>query len=315
LVLYFDNLESLLVGPADDVDAGAFGHWAEEALETIWKNADQLARESKQFYLIASCRYRNDCFRKSILPLTPLPADALFRLTEWFPGLQRLTTATRARLVNRLDGHPRAVEYTNDLIEDALAKWNDINGEWKVSMPPSSEEIEREWREIVEPCLPQVAEKLNDNLLLQALWDRVLDERARRFLYRMTVLRQPVEWSLLEFMGEPEEPAGVANETAQRLRDTSLLEHIELMVRISKDQVGRCVRFTLHPATERFVRSVFDDSPEIRLSAHRRLGDHLEVEAVASPYIETDIEAGYHLFQAGEYARSMQLLGAASQWL
>jgi len=41
----------------------------------------------------------------------------------------------------------------------------------------------------------------------------------------------------------------------------------------------------------------------------------LEQQAASSPYIETDIEAGHHLFQAGQFDRSCPLLGSASQWL
>ncbi|MCH8045728.1 MAG: toll/interleukin-1 receptor domain-containing protein, partial [Planctomycetes bacterium] len=108
LVLYLDNLESLLICPEDESESGAFGQWAEPALEAIWASADAMARDTQAFYLIASCRYRNDAFSSALLPVTPLPADALFRLTDWFAALQRLTTQTRARLVSRLDGHPRA---------------------------------------------------------------------------------------------------------------------------------------------------------------------------------------------------------------
>jgi hypothetical protein len=122
------------------------------------------------------------------------------------------------------------VEYANDLVDDALAKWRDTQGEWTLSLPPKPEEVEQEWLELVNPCLPQVAEKLKDNLLLQALWERVLDESARRFLYRMTVLRQPAEWDLLELLGEPDEPKAQTLETAERLRDTSLLEQVELLI-------------------------------------------------------------------------------------
>ncbi|MCH8084301.1 MAG: TIR domain-containing protein, partial [Myxococcales bacterium] len=315
LVLYLDNLESLLIGPEDEADSSAFGQWAEPALEAIWRNADQMARDTKALYVIASCRYRNDAFASALLPVTPLPADALFRLTEWFPALQRLATLTRARLVSRLDGHPRAVEYANDLVEDAFTKWRDTQGEWALSVPPKPEEVEQEWLELVNPCLPQVAEKLKDNLLLQALWDRVLDEPARRFLYRMTVLRQPAEWDLLGFLGEADEPAKRALETAQRLRDTSLLEQVELRVRVSKDQLGTSTRYTLHPATVRFIREAHGDLPELRIQAHHRLGEHLEATAKESPYIDTDIEAGHHLFEAGEYDRAYKLLGSASSWL
>ena len=315
LVLYFDNLESLLIGPEDDRESGAFGQWAEPALEKIWSSADQMARDTKAFYLIASCRYRNAAFTSALLPVTPLPADALFRLTEWFPALQRLTTGTRARLVARLDGHPRAVEYANDLVTDAFVQWHDTRGEWAVSAPPKVEEVEREWAELVGPCLPQVAEKLKDNLLLGALWERVLDESARRFLYRMTVLRRPAEWDLLELLGEPDEPPARALATAQRLRDTSLIEQVELRVRVSEDRIGTITHYALHPATERFIRAAHGDSPELRVGAHRRLGEHLEAAAKESSFVGTTIEAGHHLFEAGELDRAFELLQSASNWL
>ena len=315
LVLYLDNLESLLVGPADDNSSEAFGEWAEPALEVIWHHADQMARDSGAFHLLASCRYRNDAFKRSLLPVTPLPADALFRLTEWFPSLRRLATPTRASLVSRLDGHPRAVEYANDLVEDALARWSDNHGDWKLSEPPKPDEVDQEWSDLVEPCLPHVEAKLEDNLLLKAIWERVLDDRARRFLYRMTVLRQPAEWDLLGLLGEPDEPVERALETAARLRDSSLVEQVELLVRKSKDGIGTSTRYSLHPATERFIQAAHGDAPKLRTDTHRRLGEHLEAAAKASPYIETDIEAGHHLFEAGEYDRAYELLGSASGWL
>ena len=312
LVLYLDNLESLLIGPEDEIDSNAFGHWAEPALEAIWRTGDQMARDTKALYVIASCRYRNDAFTNALLPVTPLPADALFRLTEWFPSLQRLATVTRARLVSRLDGHPRAVQYANTLVEDALEKWRDTRGGWVLSVLPKSEEIEAEWEKLVNPCMPQVAEKLKDNLLLQTLWDRVLDEHARRFLYRMTVLRQPAEWDLLELLGEPNDSAANTLETAQRLRDTSLLEQVELQIRVSKDRMCRSARYTLHPATQRFIHEAHGLSPELRIQTHRRLGDHLEAAAKESPDINTYIEAGHHLFEAREYDRASILLFPAS---
>jgi|GEM_PF-1787132 len=315
IVLYFDNLESLLIGPEDDSESAAFGTWAEPALKAIWKAIDQMARDTQSFYLIASCRYRNDDFNSALLPVSPLPADALFRLTAWFSALQRLTTNTRANLVARLDGHPRAVEYANDLVEHAFVNWRDKHGEWTLSNPPQREELEREWEELVQPCLPQVAEKLKDNLLLQELWDRVLDEPAQRFLYRMTVLREPVDWDLLGLLGEPDEPPDTAFETAQRLRETSLLEQLELRVRVSKDQIGTSTRFTLHPVTQRFICTAHGEQPDLQIQTHHRLGEYLEAAAKNSPDINTDIEAGHHLFAAGEFDRSYVLLGPASEWL
>ena len=315
LVLYMDNLESLLIGPKDEREAAAFGQWAEPTLETIWRHADEMARDSENSYLVASCRYRNDAFGNALLPVTPLPPDALFRLTEWFQALRRLTTSSRAQLIARLDGHPRAVEYANDLVADAFTKWRNTKGEWSLPEPPSPEDIDREWKELVAPALPKVAEKLKDNLLLQAIWDQVLDERAQRFLYRMTVLRRPVDWSLLGLLGEEDQPEAAALATAERLRDTSLLEQVELFAPVSAERIGTVTRYTLHPATVQFIGEAHPDAPALSLGAHRCLGEHLEAVAKDSPDIETHIEAGHHLFEAGEVNRACELLGSASEWL
>ncbi len=314
LVLYFDNLESLLVGP-EDGDAGAFGQWAEPALEAIWQIVHGIAEDNKAIFLVATTRYRNPDFANALLPVAPLPSDALFRLTEWFPALRRLTASSRARLVSRLDGHPRAVEYANDLVENAFTKYRNTKGEWRTSVPPTPNEMEHEWTDLVTPCLPQVEGKLKDNLLLQALWDRVLDERARRFLHRMTVLRRPAEWSLLELLGEPDEPLDQATATAERLRDTSLLEQVEIRARVSQGEVGTITRYALHPATVRFIVEAQEASPERLKQVHRRIGEHLEAVAKESRYIEVGLEAGHHLFEGGEFDRACPVLGRASDWL
>ena len=116
----------------------------------------------------------------------------------WFDGLRLLSTEARARLVGRLAGHPRAVEYAADLIQKALEDWEDTHGRpWQLPDPPTAADLEREWSELVEPALPRVEAKLWDNLLLAAIWDRVLDDRARRMLFRMTHLRRPWEWDLV----------------------------------------------------------------------------------------------------------------------
>ena len=281
----------------------------------IWQNAHQMARDSESFYLVASCRYRHADFGDALMPVSPLPPDALFRLTAWHPSLQKLHARTRARLVGRLDGHPRAVDYADDLVKNALTDWTNKHGKWSLSTPPKDEEIEKEWDKLVGPALPAVAEKLKDNLLLQAIWDKVLDQRAQRFLYRMTVLRQPAEWSLLGLLGEQEEDEETALATAEGLRDTSLLEQMEVFVQAGEDQAKMVPHFLLHPATAQFITDAHPADPGLLLATHRRLGDHLAAEAETSPYIETNIEAGHHLFEAGDYDRAYELLGPASDWL
>jgi len=318
LVLYLDNLESLLVGPKDaqaENDDTVIGTWASADLASLWEILTTLAGDGDRLYLVASCRYRNPAFTGALLPVSPLPADALYRLMSWFPALRRLSAASRVRLVERLAGHPRAVEYANDLLAYALAEREDREGPWQLAEEPTEADLEREWAELVDPVLPKVRDKLWANLLLAEIWDRVLDDQARRMLYRMTLLRRPWEWKLAAVLGEEGGTEGAALATAERLRRTSLLETVELLVRAAEDKIGTARRYTLHPATAQFVRQRFGDDKQLLRNAHRRLGDLLEAVAQTSNFVEVNLEAGYHLFQAGEYDRAYELLGLASTWL
>jgi tetratricopeptide (TPR) repeat protein len=313
LVVYLDNLESLLIGPEEvsPADPAAFGQWRTPALQAIWETLTQFARDTSKLTVVASCRYRNDDFRKALIPVGPLPAGALFRLMGWFPGLQRLSVGSRLRLASMLDGHPRAVEFANDLVEHALDSWEEKTGRaWTLPAEPTADDLNREWTDIVEALLPQVEEKLSDDLLFKEIWDRVLDDRGRRMLYRMTLLRRPWDLELERELGEPGESAAEAESTAKRLRRTSLLEQLELSLR-----EGLVRHDTIHPATAQFVIRRFGDDPALRQETHHRAGVWYEARARASPYIDDDIEAGHHLFQAGEYDRACDMLGKSSDWL
>jgi tetratricopeptide (TPR) repeat protein len=314
LVLYLDNLESLLVGPKeagdDENDEAAFGEWFSKDLRQLWEALTTLARDGDRLYMVASCRYRNASFGLDLLPVSPLPPDALFRLMGWFPALRRLRVENLVELVERLAGHPRAVEYANDLVGHALAEREDHYGAWQ-----GGKDSADEWAALVEPVLPKVGEKLKANLLLAEIWDRVLGESERRMLFRMTLLRRPWEWPLMAVLGEEGETDEVAFATTERLRRTSLLEQVEVLVQTGEGKAAAVRHFTLHPATVQFVRERFADAEPLRKAAHRRLGERLEAEAETSPFLEVDLEGGHHLFEAGEYDRAYELLGSASDWL
>ncbi|HSJ75616.1 MAG TPA: hypothetical protein VK899_05445, partial [Gemmatimonadales bacterium] len=284
LVLYLDNLESLLVGPRERANEGAFGVWASPDLGQLWQLLIELARDGDRLYLVASCRYRNPSFTGALLPVSPLPPDALYRLMGWFPALRRLSGASRARLAERLAGHPRAVEYADDLLSHALTEREDREGPWRLPEEPSEADLEREWAELMAPVLPDVREKLWANLLLAEIWERVLDDRARRMLFRMTLLRSPWEWKLVSVLGEEGEDEKAAFVTAERLRGTSLLEFMEL---------AGTRRYTLHPTTVQFVRDHFGYDEALHCAGHRRIAEFLEVETRTSRLIEVGIEVGY----------------------
>jgi tetratricopeptide (TPR) repeat protein len=312
--VYLDNLESLLIGPEDigPADPDAFGQWRTPALQAIWETLQQFANHTNNLTVVASCRYRNDDFRQALIPVGPLLAGALFRLMGWFPGLWRLSVPSRARLAERLDGHPRAVEFAIDLVEHALYEWEEKKGRaWAVAAEPADEDMKREWTEIVEPALPKVEDTLRDDLLFDELWDRVLDDRARRMLYRLTLLRRPWCQDLERELGEPGEPAETADGTAKRLRRTSLLEQVDLMM-ISE---GLVRHDTIHSATAQCVARRFGDDPALLRETHHRVGNYYEAKANTSRELYDRLEAGHHLFQAGECDRAYDMLGAASNWL
>ena len=317
LAIYLDNLESLLIGPDDPRhdDPSAFGTWRSPALTAIWSILKDYAEATDKLFIVASCRYQNNDFGDALIPVNLLPDDAVFRMMEWFPALRRLSVPSRRGLVDRLDGHPRAVEFSNDLIQDALSRWSRHHGEWRLPDRPTPEDVAKEWNQLVEPALPKVQQKLRDDLLFDAIWDHVLDDRARRMLYRMTFLRVLWTWDLLPVLGEPDEPPDVTEATAERLRSTSLLEQVDLPEMGSEERIGLVRYFTLHPATVHFITQRFGEETPLRLATHRRVATYYEARAKTSPYIEDDIEAGHHLFQAGEYDRSYDMLGPASNWL
>ena len=126
-------------------------------------------------------------------------------------------------------------------------------------------------------------------------------------LYRMTLSHRPWTQKLTRLLGEPEEPESMAEATEKRLERTSLLE-------VPVESEHRL--FTLHPATTQYIEGHFPSDELLRLATHRRVGAYLEAEAKKSLdidiKIEIRVEAGYHLFQVGEYDRAYILLGPAS---
>jgi tetratricopeptide (TPR) repeat protein len=251
---------------------------------------------------VGSCRYRNEDFGKALIPVSPLSPDALYRMTAWFRWLRRLSPWTRLRLSERLHGHPRAVEFADDLMSATLR--DRISAETPL-------DPEKEWAFLVESVLPKVQDQIWDDLLLNQIWEVILDEPCRRMLYRMTLLRLPWEKELMEQLGEEGQPLSRSRKTANRLADTSLLEELEY-----RDSGGSpLLLYALHPSTVEFVKWRFGDDPGLRLATHLRVGSFLENQAQQSPYVSTIAEAGWHLFQSKEYDRACEMLGYASVWL
>ncbi len=94
LVLYFDNLESLMVGPPEDDSQPprpeAFAEWQPPQAGGLWRALRRLACDNRKLFLVASCRYCHADFGDDRMPVGALSDDGLFRMMEWFHGLRRL---------------------------------------------------------------------------------------------------------------------------------------------------------------------------------------------------------------------------------
>ncbi len=307
VVIYLDNLESLLIGPEDE-DPAAFGNWRSPEVAQIWEILKKASGDNLS--VMASCRYRNRDFGSQMIHVPEMSSDAIFRMMGWFDGLRQLSVINRAKLVSRLHGHPRAVEFLADLIDKSMKDWEDKRGQWVT--PAAAEGADDEWEKLIAPALPMVEERLRQNLLLDAIWRNVLDDECRRMLFRMTLLRRPWDWDMMMQLGESDHDDRT-EETAQRLRETSLLTQLE-----EKDVEGKPVRlYQVHPMTAKFVAAQFDESAaaELGQATYQHVGTYLEKLLKTSPHINVGLDAGHYLIQCGEFDRAFEILGSASQTL
>ena len=305
LVLYLDNLESLLRGP-DDEDPEAFGEWRSEELQDIWTMLK--SHSGDKLSVVASCRYRHASFEADTIHVPEMHDAAIFRMMGWFDGLRQLSLTSRAELVRRLHGHPRAVEFLDALIRDSLAQWENRYGEW---VPPRTlESIQDEWQ-LIAPALPDVETQLRTNLLLDAIWNQILDDRCHRMLFRMTLLRRPWDWDLMMQLDD-DDAEDQTEATIGKLRATSLLGEIQEWRR------DRWLRlFQMHSTTVKFITERTDASEAnfLKQTAYLRVGTYLEEMAKTSTILNDYLDAGHYLLACGEFDRAYELIGPTSQWL
>ena len=288
LVLYLDNLESLLEPPADRTAAQAAG-WRGDAGE-LWHRLVTLAREQPdRLALLASCRYDHGGFGGMRVPFARLPDEALYRLLGWYPSLRRLGWPSAQRLVPRLGGHPRAADFLDGLIGDAIARFEDEAGQAleAAAAGGGADWPEREWRDLVAPALAGLDEKLEADLLFARLWDRVLDLAEQRLLLRARVLRRPAARELVaELADDPQ--AGLAQ--ARRLAGLSLLEETEPVA-------GGPRRLAVHPLVGDLARARAEGGAveAAEQEGHLRAGAWYERAYGPSSPFEDDFDAVHHL--------------------
>ena len=301
LVLYLDNLESLQTGPAE-ADSDNFAEWCDPQCAALWRGLRKLQQESPgQLALLASTRYRNRDFG-AVVPFLRLPADALWRMLLWFPELRRLSDESRARLVERLAGHPRAVEYLDGLISDSILNWESDHEPFVAGcLKPEDEQAQ-----IIAPALPGLDAQLSENLLFNALWDRVLDVAVRELLVRAGVLRRPGNRGLLSALA-----GGAADTAVGRLLRAGMLTEIR-----EPGAENRWIStYEVHPTISRLAERRSERTDDLRREGHRRAADYLERLASSSPSWQDNLEAAYHLRQIGEADRAFDLVAPLIQWL
>lgn len=215
--------------------------------------------------------------------------DPILRMLEWFPALGRLSPWTRARLVPLLHGHPRAVEFLDGFVHAEMERWENDHGPLSEARDPK--EAEEEWQRFVQPVLEATQQKLRDDLLFDALWERVLRPLDRRLLVRISILRRPARRGLVLALAE----APDQGRDSHRLRDTGLL--VEDVLR---DAQGRTESvFAVHPLVAEFARRLAPEWDTWRKEAFRLAADFLDQQLKAEsaarvPHDAADVlDAGF----------------------
>jgi len=311
ILLYLDNLESMLIKPdREDYDLEAVGRWRDEESAGVWAALVRLAQDSDgRLALLASCRYRQHDIDPWLWPLRPMTGEALFRLVGWFRTLRRLSLGNRDRLVKKLAGHPRAVVFLEPLVEKSRRDWLDTYGDPPV--PQTQAEAQAEWDRFVQPTLGPLGDQISDDLLFEALWNRVLTPAQRRLLVRLTVLRRPADWDLVLALADPEAPPEEKTAAARELRRWSLLT--EVAERRADGGLDRL--YLVHPSVADLARGQAPDLDSLQTQAYRLAGDFLAERSQKPDWLHEIPEAGHYLFEAGEVARAFELLWGLAQEL
>ncbi|HVT60659.1 MAG TPA: CHAT domain-containing protein [Thermoanaerobaculia bacterium] len=158
LLVYLDDAESLQA----PLGEGEIGCFRDPELRRCWEILLEQIATGGPLGLLASSRYLPEGTpREAELHLPQLRPYEVIRLLAWMPTLGRLPADDRAWLAERIDGHPRTVEYL-----EALAR-----AQAESLVPPGGRYEGRRWREeILEPVLPGAQEKVGADLLLRQVW-------------------------------------------------------------------------------------------------------------------------------------------------
>ncbi len=304
LVLYLDNLESLMSRPSKGSTAR---HWRQTDVAEFWHALVQSAQETDgQLAILASCRCAHPDLQPYLLPLRPLAPDAVWSLLDRLPALRRLAPGNRHRLLKRIDGYPQVA-----ILLDALLPHTHISSAPDQPTPDAARE---EWRQVIAPVLPTQNQPLSERSLFKAIWSQQLDEPTRCLLARATVLRAPADVSLMHALALEAEDTEAANRILDRLCAFSLLETIKAPE--SDSGSGDPERyFSVKPGIARLVRQQISQVDTLIKQGHVLAGEVFEDRAWHANNPHAAFEASYHLVEVDEADRGFELLLGLVQWL
>jgi tetratricopeptide (TPR) repeat protein len=200
LLVYLDDAESLQAPLGED----EIGRFRDPELRHFWELLLEQTATTGSLGLLASSRYLPEGTPRSAeLHLPQLRPYEVIRLLAWMPTLGRLPAEDCAWLADRIDGHPRTLEYLEVLARAQVEK----------RVPPGGRYLGKRWREeILEPVLPSAQEKVGADLLLQRVWS-ALPVDVQEHLGRCTVITAPAPWGAVLALAPAEGTATLLVET------------------------------------------------------------------------------------------------------
>ena len=307
VVIYLDNLETLLepIGDKDDRSVDRELAFRDASVRAVW---DLLhVHVGARFRIVATSRYRPAGVKVGWIDRPPPLSDyEVVRMMHWFPALRRLSITTRQRLLGRLAGHGRSVEFLDTLVGDQIERFLADSDRPDLPAVTSPATAEREWAEIVAPCLQGLAERLSEDLLFERLWERVLTAEERVLLTRLTAIRTPLglDFIRLLFDSDADQPRFA------RLRDG--LSLAERVTGEGSDTFGTVIHPVVAGLVEEGAGPMWADQRRI---AAARLAAGFEGLLQQSGDAGHAVLAGNYRLDAGEYEAGVGLLMSVGVWL
>lgn len=277
LTVYVDNAETLQTGPATD-DPAALGSWR-LGLEDWWREMERLAEDDGCLVLVTTRYAWEGLSSRAHVGLPPLEKADSLRLIASFEALTDLPLDVRVRLAERVDGHPRTVEFLDKLVAQRREELREIGDAWN---------------DLIVPVFPAQEEKIRADLLLEKLWEK-LSEGAKEHARALTVLRRPAPQFVIDRMGG----------TRDELIRAGWLTRYREQVRVDSG-MRWSERWGLHTLLREFFGST---KIENLRQAHQMAADAWEVWLDTSgSHSEDPAEAIHHLQVLGEGDRAWPIV-------